>query len=361
MLPFFVVLGFLGFDLFLRACVVRCVCGATFGLGVFTFFVTWVWATSSQASVGGALSAFFVTPLDVVKARLQAQQRYPLPLNPIVVSNVGVGGFGTSAAAAPQQLPRLLSTVDGLVRIAKVEGVTSLWRGLQPTLVMAIPASAMYFTIYDSLKTQLRSQWLGQDDGRGLILAPMIAGLGARVVTSTTFSPLEMARTFLQASSTSALSEVSTAVRSGGVGVLWRGLVPTLWRDAPFSAIYWALYEWTKHRVITPRVNASYTFHEGQQLAPAKPFVIDFLSGASSGMIAALVTTPLDVVKTLMQMSVESRRAGMMSILREIYANYGMRGLFAGAVPRTVRAAPSCAIMISSYEVCMRYFRQADR
>lgn len=28
-----------------------------------------------------------------------------------------------------------------------------------------------------------------------------------------------------------------------GVTSLWKGLIPTLWRDVPFSAVYWSLYE----------------------------------------------------------------------------------------------------------------------
>lgn len=39
---------------------------------------------------------------------------------------------------------------------------------------------------------------------------------------------------------------MSAMVRREGPKSLWKGLIPTLWRDVPFSAIYWWLYESSK-------------------------------------------------------------------------------------------------------------------
>lgn len=36
---------------------------------------------------------------------------------------------------------------------------------------------------------------------------------------------------------------IRTALAKDGPGVLWKGLLPTLWRDIPFSMIYWFNYE----------------------------------------------------------------------------------------------------------------------
>ena len=38
--------------------------------------------------------------------------------------------------------------------------MTGLWRGLSPTLLMAVPATALYFTVYEELKvSRLHLQW----------------------------------------------------------------------------------------------------------------------------------------------------------------------------------------------------------
>ena len=49
-------------------------------------------------------------------------------------------------------------------------------------------------------------------------------------------------------------------------------------------------------------------------------------------------------------------RLKSIAIATEIITNEGVKGLFAGLIPRLVKVAPACAIMISSYEYCKRYF-----
>ena len=84
-----------------------------------------------------------------------------------------------------------------------------------------------------------------------------------------------------------------------------------------------------------------------------------------SGAIAAFVTTPFDVGKTRQQtvvnsnMSAERRRnlpegKTMPRFLWHIYQHEGMAGLFKGWAARTLKVAPACAIMISSYEIGKR-------
>ena len=62
-------------------------------------------------------------------------------------------------------------------------------------------------------------------------------------------SPLELLRTRIQASSNSSYrhiyGSIKTLVYENGFKSLWRGLSSTLWRDVPFSAIYWFSYEKT--------------------------------------------------------------------------------------------------------------------
>jgi hypothetical protein len=43
-------------------------------------------------------------------------------------------------------------TFDAFVKISRVEGVSSLWSGLSPTLVLAVPTTVVYFTTYELLK-----------------------------------------------------------------------------------------------------------------------------------------------------------------------------------------------------------------
>jgi hypothetical protein len=45
---------------------------------------------------------------------------------------------------------------DALLKISRTEGIMSLWSGLSPTLVLAIPATVAYFVSYEQLRLYLK-------------------------------------------------------------------------------------------------------------------------------------------------------------------------------------------------------------
>ena len=53
---------------------------------------------------------------------------------------------------------------------------------------------------------------------------------------------------------------LKTTLQTEGVFGLWRGLGPTVFRDVPFSGIYWAIYESLKvhHDVTVPTFGFSF-------------------------------------------------------------------------------------------------------
>ena len=118
----------------------------------------------------------------------------------------------------------------------------------------------------------------------------------------------------------------------------------------------------------TPSPDSSPDAGPGRHLDPGRRFKASdpdgqlptsraFLSGGLAGAVAAFLTTPLDVLKTRRQ--VESGGAGGGStagMLVRIAQAEGPLALFAGVAPRLAKVAPSCAIMIASYEMGKRYF-----
>ncbi|KAF0853087.1 mitochondrial solute carrier family 25 member 39/40 [Andalucia godoyi] len=260
-----------------------------------------------SASGGAALTVIFTTPFDVLKTRAQIENRK--------------------------------IRVSELVRS---EGTRSLFRGLQTGLVMSVPVTGIYFVMYESFK-----EFLIQVCSLGFA-APLVSGSAARIVTSTLVCPLEIARTNFQASSSSnaqvgkssAFGLLRTVVRDRGFRGLWTGLGPTLFRDAPFSAIYWAGYELIKEQMI-----GALGFSE-------KSLVVAFTAGAVSGLAGAAATTPLDVIKSRRQaqLMVSAERAGSLEIAKSIWNTTGYKGFLAGVGPRCAKVAPACAIMISTYE-----------
>lgn len=210
--------------------------------------------------------------------------------------------------------------------------------------VIGVPSSTAYILTYDHLLNVSLPVILPTGP-----FLPLAAGILARSAITSTMSPLELIRTNLQSTPLSpnqphtlrsVLLSIQNVVHRNGVFSLWRGLGPSLWRDVPFSGVYWASYEAWKGFYARRG-------HEGAFVA--------FLSGASSGILAALVTSPFDVLKTRRQtlLMSESTLSHTRSIplLLHIIRTEGLGALYAGNFPRMAKIAPACGIMISCYEV----------
>lgn len=323
--------------------------------------------------------------------------------------NETVAARELKAAAAKQG--RLTGLWDGVIKVGKAEGVRGLWRGLAPTLMMTVPSQVTYMSCYDFFRSHLlasedtdriqaafseTSAANGRELGLGgkspslsavtaqSLYASLLAGALARSISATLVTPLELIRTRLQASSRSqaTLSSIlrglwvemrTTSLRSGsGPLILWRGLTPTLWRDVPFSAIYFAGYEAAKRSLTGGGLG------EGNASGSTEEFGVAFVSGAMSGSVAALLTHPFDVVKTKLQTqgssnthhssrrlsgSLRSSKAPTVNIwstFRHILHQEGAKGLWKGLSPRTAKVAPACGVMIASFEVVGRALADLD-
>ncbi|XP_056608972.1 probable mitochondrial glutathione transporter SLC25A39 isoform X2 [Triplophysa dalaica] len=313
------------------------------------------------SGTGALLTSLFVTPLDVVKIRLQSQQA-PLHQGKCFLYCNGLMDHiyvcqNVSTCASLYRTPTYFSgTLDAFVKITRHEGVRSLWSGLPPTLVMAVPATIIYFTCYDQLRDFLRYGLGYQGDH-----IPLIAGGLARLGAVSVISPLELVRTKMQ-SRRLPYSELVVCFRSAvaqdGWLSLWRGWGPTILRDVPFSALYWFNYELVKAQLCE------------KYRVPQASFTISFTAGAISGAIAAILTLPFDVVKTRRQIQLgemEARQGASVkkpsstwNILKNIWADMGYRGLFAGFLPRVIKVAPACAVMISTYEFGKTFFQKRN-
>lgn len=74
------------------------------------------------------------------------------------------------------------------------------------------------------------------------------------------------------------------------------------------------------------------------------------VSGALAGGIAAAITTPLDVCKTLLNTQQGGRTAGLLEAIRTVYRLGGPAGYFRGLQARVLFQMPATAICWSTYE-----------
>ena len=254
---------------------------------------------------------------------------------------------------------------------------------------MAIPANVIYFTGYDYLRSNNRSpinKYVPDS------YAPLIAGSIARVAAASVISPIEMFRTRMQAATsggTSVFTEtfvgLKKMVQAQGYTSLWRGLTLTMWRDVPFSGVYWWGYEVIRNGLTDlrdpPHLKTRPRSKSRGGEDHTTTFVDSFLAGAVSGGVASILTTPFDVGKTRQQVlehapeDAEVSKAtrskaekivprpedrSMPRFLYSIWKDEGTAGLFRGWAARCLKVAPACAIMISSYEVGKKMARRMN-
>jgi len=352
-----------------------------------------------SSGAGAMVVSLFMTPLDVVKIRLQTQERlyskkcflYSNGLMDHICPRTN-GDPPVRALHTQKEIcdckwfnrPKYFSgTADAFLKISRTEGISSLWSGLSPTLILAVPTTVTYFTMYEQLKLGIDTQRRAMSGDPDILTSEtptwvsLTSGGLARLLAVSVVSPLELIRTKMQ-SQKMPWSDVHKClkelVKAQGVRGLWNGYTATLLRDVPFSALYWPLYEQCKATMNL------YTSNRDS-------FLINFGSGAIAGSVASTVTLPFDVIKTIKQIemgekdimevkpgtsrqhpvpgsktvsSLSGRSRGNMVIAKELFNEQGMKGLFSGLIPRLLKVAPACAIMISSYEFCKEFFRQQN-
>jgi len=313
-----------------------------------------------SASIGALLTSLIVTPLEVVKIRLQSQASIKsgdvlkaanalecTACKDIMLDNTLLECRYPKQIFQCREHVVFSGTFDALQWIVRREGVGSLFNGLSATLWMSIPATVLYFASYEELRDKFNRKFPSSTSSN-----PLFAGALARILAATAVAPLELIRTNAQAEARppSIMKMARTIVQTKGIAEFWRGLSPTLWRDVPFSALYWMSVE---------KIRASDWIQQFDSKA-ARTFV----AGCTSGTMAALLTHPFDVIKTRRQVFDLANRSpptkSTFLMMLRIVQSDGIAGLYVGVFPRVIKIAPSTAIMLTSYELGKRFFHDTD-
>nr|CDS33409.1 solute carrier family 25 0 [Hymenolepis microstoma] len=359
------------------------------------------------AALGGVITSLVMTPLDVVKIRMQSASRtnscflycnglidhlcacsnnylaaesksrvwFRRPLSstsfwsrsPICRHPEGISyciyHSGLKRHPFIQSINYMsMTSRETLASIVRSEGVLSLWSGLSPTLVMALPQTVIYFSLNDLLKCHINRtlnayEYSTDINDPILHMVPPLVGAISRIFSVFTISPLELMRTKMQSKPMTLKTFYDTAkstVLTDGLRSLWIGVGPTLLRDVPFSAIFWYTFDRNKERYYRNRISAS---PYGETPVNIN-FSVAFFYGAMAGFAAGLATHPFDVIKTHRQLELgeslfgkKSYSNSTWSALRRLYSQKGLRGLYSGFTPRLLKTTTASALMVSIFEV----------
>ena len=137
--------------------------------------------------------------------------------------------------------------------------------------------------------------------------------------------------------------------QEGGVRGVYKGMVPTLWREIPSFAAYFATWEYLCQAMSDNKDGLKHNMKMYKLL----------IAGGFSGISAWVVSYPFDVVKTRIQIDGVIRKEydGMIDCFVKTYRNEGLRAFVKGLGPALVRAFPANAATFAAMTVTMKYLK----
>ena len=212
-------------------------------------------------SLAGIMEHCVMHPIDSVKTRLQS--------------------LGTGRPVKPGLTSVMMAMVHE-------EGALLPWRGMGAMIAGAGPAHAFYFAAYERLKVIFTRSGSANDDH----WAQGAAALFATVVHDGIMSPAEVVKQRLQMYNSPYRSMLDCTVkvyRSEGLRAFYRSYGTQILMNVPFQCVHFIVYE-----AMQNATNPERTYNPLGHV----------VSGGVSGALAAAITTPLDVCKTLLNTQV---------------------------------------------------------
>lgn len=280
-------------------------------------------------------SRLVVHPLDTVRVRIQT---YP----------------------SEKPLPTSLRGLVGAPILPK------LYAGLPVALGFSVPALAVYLTTYEAAKLASSRLLLDQNVDPQQVpwyrQAPiyLMSGLAAEMVSGVIWTPMDVAKSRLQRGAdkhTTARSLLADVWKKEGPTGIFRGYWVSIAVFGPQVSLYWAIYERLKMTWI-PNYNpyqpksTRQSGNESEVDLAARYAVLS----ATAMSISAMVTNPIEVVRTRWQTSGGdvNRPTSMVSMMRMMWRQAGWRAFMRGAVVRGIYYIPSNAISMTTFEMLRR-------
>nr|XP_043608794.1 mitochondrial uncoupling protein 5-like [Erigeron canadensis] len=184
-----------------------------------------LWQKISAGLMAGGIGAAVGNPADVAMVRMQADGRLPIA-----------------------ERRNYKSVIDAISQMVRKEGVGSLWRGSSLTVNRAMLVTASQLASYDQFKeTILSKDWM--KDGLG---THVTASFGAGFVASVVTNPIDVIKTRVMNMKVEAgkpppykgaIDCALRTVRAEGVMALYKGFIPTISRQGPFTIVLFVTLE----------------------------------------------------------------------------------------------------------------------
>ena len=316
-------------------------------------------------AVGGALSRTATAPIQTVRLRM-------------------VAGAMDGTAAAKGGL------AGEIALLARREGWRALFRGNLANVVRFAPTKGLDFFTFKVYKEFIGDRLLGDalgdgdgGDGDGekakrrrsrrraaRTAQSMAAGALAGLTSTALLFPLDnlttrlavgggaLARSATAAGGMRGLVAAGAAVaRAEGAGGLYRGLKPALVGIAPEAALTYGIFDLLKERCERAERRAAVgdgeTENERRKATPAQIVAC----AAVASLCGQTFAFPAEAVSR--RLTSGAATGNGVAVFRAILEEQGIRGLYRGLGPASIRIVPMAAISFSSYELLHVAFDEA--
>nr|CCA17214.1 Mitochondrial Carrier (MC) Family putative [Albugo laibachii Nc14]CCA23689.1 Mitochondrial Carrier (MC) Family putative [Albugo laibachii Nc14] len=251
---------------------------------------------------------------------------------------------------------------DAFRKIARNEGFLGFYKGFSASTLNVVFGN-LYISVYEMTRSFVRVKCQVSDTASNLF-----GGAVASLISQTVVVPLDIVSQRLMVSeqlehqhqkkysnlasaksSKSMSSVIRTIYQSEGLRGFYRGYFVSIATYAPSSSIWWGSYGFILPIYFNWFQSWNIDNSWKQVLAQAS-------SGGTSGVITAILTNPLDIVRTKRQIYTDY---STMQTLEYILKREGSRGLMTGVVARIMSMGPSGLLIITTYELVKRLSRKS--
>ncbi|XP_045823751.1 mitochondrial uncoupling protein 5-like [Trifolium pratense] len=176
--------------------------------------------------IAGGIGAAVGNPADVAMVRMQADGRLPV-----------------------SQRRNYNGVFDAIKRMSKNEGIGSLWRGSALTVNRAMIVTASQLASYDQFKEMILEKELMKDG----FWTHVAASFGAGFVAAVASNPIDVIKTRVMTMKVESCGEgvpykgaldcAVKTVRAEGPMALYKGFIPTISRQGPFTVVLFVTLE----------------------------------------------------------------------------------------------------------------------
>jgi Mitochondrial carrier protein len=235
-----------------------------------------------------------------------------------------------------QQMHTDMNVVAAIQTLWDTAGIAGFYAGFLTYASTDAVSGALKFATYEMWKQRAANASIP------VYASNLVGAALAFVASSVTQVPGEFLKNQLQVGHYPSLPDaVQGLYAQGGIASFYTGYEAVLYRDIPYTMLELGLYEITKSII-------------GMGKKEKSDSVTEIGAAALTGAITAILTTPLDCIKTKIMVDSDYLDLSFAQAAITLFQEHGVLAFFAGVVARVAWIVPFTAVYLPTYDALKR-------